>query len=656
MSKKFLQILIPNAINMVFTYLGTNDNKIGDIVLVEFRKKQLWGVVISIENTLPENLTIEKIKPIIQIHPFLKLSEKQLRFIELVSSYNMANKGLVLKSFIGILNSDKIKKDFKPSTQLFDKNNFLLKDLLPDQKEIYQKISQQLIDSNTFLLDGVTGSGKTEIYFAIIADILKKDQNSQILILLPEIALTSQLLIRFNEQFGFLPFLWHSKISKKQKREIYFGIVDGGARVIIGARSSLLLPYKNLKLIIVDEEHDVSYKQEDVFNFNARDMSIVKSKIENFPVILSSATPSIETYYNSKIGKYREFVLSQKFGAKNDINIIDLRQEKLDRNNFISKKLKSEIEKNLQHKKQTLLFVNRRGYAPVTICKSCGKKYQCSNCDANLVLHKEKNSLICHYCGHQEKIVTKCKFCHEENSLINLGVGVERILKEINDNFPQAKTITITSDEITSFNDAEKAVQKILNNEVDIIIGTQMISKGYDFPNLNLIGIIDADSMLYSSDLRALEKSFQIFTQIIGRAGRREEKGLVIIQTYNPQNLIFEKIIEDNKNNFYQFELENRKIINLPPYAQMAKFEISSFFEEEAKSFAKKIISSFPMNDNIELYGPAPAPIQKLKNRHHFLIHLKVSKKINMQKLIGNVVDSIHVSNKVKLKIDINPL
>jgi primosomal protein N' (replication factor Y) len=654
MSKRFFQILLPLALNEAFTYFSEKEIELGTIVLVEFGRKKIWGVVV--EKDLEPNFAIEKIKPILEQKSDFYLSKKQLNFIENIASYNLASRGLVLRAFIGILNSDKIKKLPSAKKQEIFPEKFLLKKLSNEQQKIADEFcNKNFTNYSVSLLDGVTGSGKTEVYFALIAKILAQDLDSQILILLPEIALTSQLLMRFEEQFKFKPALWHSKISKKEKREIFYGIISNSTKLLIGARSALLLPFKNLKLIIIDEEHDSSFKQEDVFNFHARDMAIVKAKLGNFPVILSSATPSIETYNNAILGKYNHFILEQKFGQKNDVFLIDLRQEKLEKGDFLSHKLKQEITLKLEANKQTLLFLNRRGYAPVTLCKACGKKYECPNCDFHLVMHKAKKQLTCHHCGHFEKLEINCKFCKEENSLIALGAGVEKVREEVELAFPNARIALVTSDNVSNFLDAKKIVKQILDHEVDIIIGTQMIVKGYDFPELELVGIVDADSMLYSSELRALERSYQILTQVMGRAGRRQNKGKVYIQTYNPDNLVFTKIIKGSKKDFYDFELKNRQNADFPPFSRFAKFEISSFIENDAKNFAKKLISHFPFNKEIELFGPASAPIQRLKNRHHFLVNLKISKKFNLQKLILEVVKSLEIPKSIRLRIDIDP-
>jgi primosomal protein N' (replication factor Y) len=653
---KFVKVLLPLALPKALIYATKDNISIGNIVNVELGKKKIFGLVVDEEIKAPDDFDVKKIKKIISVSSDFSFSKKQILFLEKIASYNLANQGLVLRSFIGTINSNKTKKAPKSLTQEVDPEKFLLKKLDIDQQKIFDEISQLIKKeiSATCLINGTTGSGKTEIYFSLIAEILRKN-DAQILILLPEIALTSQLLIRFEEQFAFKPALWHSKISQKNKREIFLGIVNGKCKILVGARSALLLPFKNLCLIVVDEEHDSSFKQEDVFNFHARDMAILKSKIENFPVILSSATPSIESYANAIFKKYHHFLLDKKFNnQRNLVSLIDLNKNKND-GLFLSRELREEIIKNFHQKKQGLLFLNRRGYASASLCKTCGKKYECKNCDSYLVLHKVKKKLICHHCGYEETNIDSCKFCAEKNSLISFGVGVEKIAEEIKNLLPEARIALVTSDEITNFLDAERMVKKILSNEVDIIIGTQMIAKGYDFPNLSLVAIIDADSMLYSSELKALEKAYQLFTQVIGRAGRRNFAGKTFIQTYYPENLILQQIIRGNQKEFYRFEMNNRKAMEMPPFSKIAKFEISAFNESEAKNFAKNFVRKFPFDEKIELFGPAPAVLQKLRNRHHFLVNLKVKKTVNLQKLIEDILTKITVPKSIRIRVDIDP-
>ena len=656
MPKKFAQVLLPLSLDQSFSYFFEDVKiEVGDVVKVEFGKKEIFGAVLSIVNEAPQDFDEAKVKPILEKHQFIKLNKNHLKFIEQLASYNLASKGLVLRAFIGILNSNKTKKIPKPLVQEVDSKKFSLKKLLPQQQEVFEKIDN-CSEPWVSLLDGITGSGKTEVYFALIAKMLSENKDAQILILLPEIALTSQIILRFEKQFGFKPALWHSKIGKKEKSEIFYGINSGETKVIVGARSALLLPFNNLQIIIVDEEHDNSFKQEDVFNFHARDMAILKSKLEGFKVVLNSATPAVETYNNAVLGRYNHFILEQKFGIKNAVSLVDLRQEKLPKNNFLSKKLEVEIVKNLEKSELTLLFLNRRGYSPVSICSKCQHKISCNNCDFHLVFHKAKNQLICHHCGYYCKANLKCSACGEEDSLVSLGVGVEKLEEEVRLKFPNARIALATSDNLQSFEDANKLLSQILNNEIDIIIGTQMIAKGYDFANLTLVGVVDLDSMLYSSEIRALEKSYQILTQVIGRAGRDKLAGRVLIQTYNPDNFLFQQILNGSKKDFYEFEINNRQMLDFPPFSRMIKFEISSFFEKDAKQFAKEIVRNFPINENIEIFGPAPAPIQRLKNRHHFLVNLKTNKKINAQKLVLDVMANMKIPSAIRVRIDVDVL
>ncbi len=667
MTEKYLEILLPLPFDRAFTYKDCDANcAIGDVVKVPFRKKELWGLVVGVTE-LDEVAKIEnsKIKSIITKHKFVKFDHALIDFLRRIANYNMAPQGLVLKAFVGVLNSDKIKNEKlleKFFTQKVDVEKIILKKLSPKQQEIFDEINASRSSgaregsSQIHLLDAVTGSGKTEIYFALIAEILKNPE-AQTLILLPEIALTSQLLSRFEEQFGFKAALWHSKISKKEKREIFCGIVNGSVKVLIGARSALLLPFKNLQLIIVDEEHDSSFKQEEIFNFNARDMAILKASLEKFPVILSSATPSLESYINAKSGKYNYFFLGDKFNQKiNDIEIVDLRRTKLEHGSNISLTLREALAKNLALGQQSLLFLNRRGYSPVTLCKACGTKVNCPNCSAYLVHHKHAKTAVCHYCGHNERFSHDCKICLEKETIINIGVGVEKIAEEISQTFPQARIATVTSDNITSFEEAKKVITQILNNEIDIIIGTQIIAKGYDFPNLTLVGIVDADSGFYAGDLKSTEKSFQLLSQVIGRAGRKDHGGKVLLQTFNPQNFVFEKIIQNDKKGFYEFEIANRKSLNMPPFTKMANFTISSFDANKSLNAAKILASKFPFNDAIEVLGPAMAPMSRFKNRYYYRVFLKAEKKINLQKLILDVIKDVDFLTQVKVKIDIDPL
>lgn len=668
----YIDVLLPIAVNESFTYKieGSEALVIGNIVKVPFRNKELWGLVVNIKGDDFDYSQLKKIKTVIEVHSIVNFNQELINFINRFADYNLCHKGLVLRAFLSVLNKNNLKTNsFKSKKQLIDETKFQLKQLSTNQEEVATKIIDKISYNQHFvsLIDGVTGSGKTEIYFLIIAKILENN-DSQILILLPEIALTSQLVDRFEKQFGFKACLWHSKISKKEKREIFYGIADGSVKVLIGARSSLLLPFKNLKLIIIDEEHDASFKQEDVFNFHARDMAILKAKIENFPVILGSATPSIESYVNAKNHKYDYFALKEKFNQRSsNIEIIDLRTEKLPKERFISLPLENAIKEALHSQRQILLFLNRRGYAPVTLCSSCGQKIHCPNCSCYLVLHQKLQKLTCHYCGFYTKSSSNCTSCGSKDTLINIGAGVEKIAEEVEKLFPEIakenRIALMTSDSISNFLEAKKLIDQISNHKIDIIIGTQLISKGYDFAGIDLVGIIDADSGFYNSELRALERSYQLLTQVIGRAGRKigqenqeGKNAKIFIQTYNPKNFVLEKIINYQKEEFYQFEINNRHNLKLPPFSKMAAFIISAFNQSTALNFAKKLITTLPFSQSIEIFGPAEMPIHKIKNRHFYRISIKVDKKVNLQKLILDVINNIEIPSQIRLKIDIDPL
>ncbi len=506
---------------------------------------------------------------------------------------------------------------------------------------------------NTFVLEGTTGSGKTEVYFHLIARLIK-NTDKQALILLPEIALTSQLISRFKKQFNFEPAVWHSEITESRKSDIFKGVLNGNIKVVIGTRSALFLPFQDLGFIVVDEEHDASYKQSENGCYNGRDLAIVRAKMNNIPILLSSATPSLETLINIDKGKYVKVDLPSRYGKSvlPDIEIIDMKNEKLKKDKYISKILLNNLEKNFQDHKQSLLFMNKRGYAPVILCGDCGEKFVCPNCSCNLSLHKTKNRLICHHCEYFIEKPTVCPHCGSEN-LIDFGPGVEKIEKEIREYLPNAKTIIMASDTVDTNRKLEEIINKILNNEIDIIIGTQLVAKGHHFPNLTLVGIIDSDASLFGGDIRASERTYQLLTQVSGRAGREEVKGRVYFQTYNPDNLILQAIKNGDKELLMDFEKQNRELGGFPPFGKMALISIASLNEAYAYRVAKKIVKKIPFNENIEVMGPAPAIISKLAKMFRFNVIIKTTRDINIQKLIQKTVLSEKYNSNVRIKVEI---
>jgi primosomal protein N' (replication factor Y) (superfamily II helicase) len=677
-TKSLCQVLLPVPFDYGFSYFVPEDLtvEIGDVVKVSFRSKEIFGVVVGFKQE--NEIDVKKIKTVISKDERIKFSAQLLEFIDFVASYNLVSKGLVLKLSLAILNSSKEPKRQKKVVEKLIRID--LKELNESQKKAADLLLEKIFEQKFFaiLLDGITGSGKTEVYFRAIAKIIQSATTNQILILLPEIALTSQLCKRFEQQFGFEPDLWHSKISPAKKRELFFRVADGSCRVLIGARSALFLPFRNLQLIVVDEEHDSSFKQEDVVNYNGRDMAIMRAKIENIAIILSSATPSLESYLNAQNNKYQLIKLTQRFGQeeKTTVNLLDMRQEKLAKNHFISEALKNLLEDNLKNNRQSLLFLNRRGYAPLTLCKKCGQKISCKNCSSYLTFHQKTNRLVCHHCGvsksfmnphrspkqelHKNSIPLNrgniCPSCNELDCLVNCGVGVEKLQEEVLKYFPDARIGLMTSDNIKNNDDAGILIEQILEHKIDIIIGTQMIAKGHHFPSLALVGIIDGDGSFAGGNLRTLERSFQLLTQVIGRAGREHFAGQVVLQTYNPENSVFKNIIENKRDEFLEGEIAGRKAMNFPPFSKMATIIFSGMDENLVVDFAKFVLRKFPINKAIEVFGPAPMPITRVKNRYHYCLNIKVERKVNLQKLIVDCLNLVKAPSSIRVKVDIDPI
>ncbi len=526
-------------------------------------------------------------------------------------------------------------------------------EIIDTKQEYDDKEKEYKLKFNTIVVEGTTGSGKTEVYFHIIAKILQ-ESNKQVLLLLPEIALTTQLISRFKNQFNFEPAVWHSDITESVKSDIFKSVLSGNVRVVIGTRSSLFLPFKDLGLIIVDEEHDSSYKQTEKGCYNARDLAVLRAKMNNAPILLASATPSLETLINIDKDKYLKVDLPSRYGKAvlPDIEIIDMKKEKLKKDKYISKKLLEDLQENLKMQKQSMLFMNKRGYANLLLCSECGEKFICKNCSCNLSVHKSKNKLVCHYCGYARDIPNKCDKCGNE-SLINFGPGVEKIEKEIKEYFPNAKTIIMSSDTINTNKKLEEAINQITKNEVDIIIGTQLVAKGHHFPNLTLVGIVDSDASLFGGDIKASEKTYQLLTQVSGRAGREKDKGKVYFQSYNHDNLVLQAIKDGNKEILIDFEKQSRELGNFPPYGKMAIISISSLKEVEAYTTAKNIAKKIPTSEDIEIFGPAPAIIAKIAKMYKFNVIVKTSKKMDIQKLITKFVLSEKYNSNLRIKIEI---
>ena len=544
----------------------------------------------------------------------------------------------------------------------YNKIKFEINKLLnSEQKNAVEKINVSIKKKkpDCFLLDGVPGSGKTETYFQTVKTCL--DEGKQILILLPEISLTPDWEKRFHQSFSFAPLVWHSGITKTKKKQIWLSALNSSAGVIVGARSALMLPILNLGLIIVDEEHDPAFKQEEGVRYNARDMAIYKAIRSSVPIVLASATPSLETYHNMKIGKYIHLTLPKRAtgAALPDIKLIDLKANTPERGKWISSVLTNEIKSKLDNREQSLLFLNRRGYAPLTICNSCGNKIKCVNCETWLVEHRSQNTLVCHHCGYTKRISNTCDICGAEGQIKACGPGVERIEEEINQLFPEAKLTVLSSDTMKSQKTLVKTLEKIKNNKVDIIIGTQMIAKGHDFPDLKLVGIIDSDVGLSGGDLRASERSFQLLQQVSGRSGRHsideQDKGVVFLQTYDNENPIIRAIAKNNRDDFFEKELSSRKNANMPPFGRLAAIILSSKYEKKLDGFASELLRVAPLFKNVKIFGPAPAPLYFLRGKYRRRFLIKSDKTVNIQDVLLNWTNKIKTPHNVKLTIDIDP-
>jgi len=506
-----------------------------------------------------------------------------------------------------------------------------------------------------FLLDGVTGSGKTEVYFEAIAEALR--QGRQTLVLLPEIALTEPLLKRFAARFGCDPVPWHSGLRQSQRRRAWRSIATGDAQVVVGARSALFLPYAKLGLLVVDEAHETSFKQEDGVQYHARDVAVMRAKLEAIPVILASATPAIETRQMAEIGVYKEVALPNRYGDAEmpDIAAVDLIQDPPPRGRWLAPSLVRELDANLARGEQSLLFLNRRGYAPLTLCRACGHRFQCPNCTAWMVEHRLVGRLACHHCGHVMPPPRACPECHEEDSLVACGPGVERIADEVAALFPEARSIIVTSDTIWSPAKAAEFVGRMERGEVDIVIGTQLVTKGYHFPNLTLVGVVDADLGLSGGDLRAAERSFQQIMQVAGRAGRGDKPGRVLVQTHEPAAPVISALVSGDAEGFYEAETQARREAAMPPFGRLAAIIVSSEDLGEAAETARLIGRTAPQVEGMAVFGPAPAPLAMLRGRHRQRLLVHAARSLDVQDVIREWLGALEWPRGVRVTVDVDP-
>ncbi len=660
-----VDVLLPLPIDQLFSYAVEENTEIsiGDYVVVPFGKKCLIGIVWRYSDKSDRELKfIEQKIDLPNIRP------KLIAFAEWVAQYNLIPIGMLAKVIMGgALKVNQINKLIcaKQKQEISE----ISCQLSPEQQVASDKIISSLNEYSVTLLDGETGSGKTEVYLSVIVKLVETVNNAQVLILLPEIVLTSQLVNRIRSQISRNLAEWHSGLTPKTRRNNWLNIASGNAQIIIGARSALFLPYKNLKLIIVDEEHDSSFKQEQGIIYNARDMAIILAKCENIPIILSSATPLLETIHHVKNGNYNHVKLAKRFGGAELplIKVVDMRNNK----QWISSELFESIKQTIEKKQQVMLFLNRRGYAQLAICKKCGYKISCLNCAVWLTYHKKKNALLCHHCSYQLKLPEKCSNCQSEQPLSLYGIGIERLLEEMVKLIPNAKTAMISSDQKSVSN----VIDLILKEEVNIIIGTQIIAKGHNFPKLTLVGVMNADLSLENSDLRAAEKTYQLLHQVAGRSGRFNEKGMVIVQTNNPESSIIKALLHQKRDSFYEIELKSRREAKMPPFSRLIALIICGKNQIATQKAANEIVKSLLCHSSssticiqeknvgvdkkeFEILGPSPAAINFLNNKYRYRVLLKIHNKhsLSIQKKLKYWIKNCNLNSSIAVIIDVDPV
>lgn len=721
-NKKLLRVLLPLPLSGAFDYAFPESlvpPEKGDFVRVPFGNRTMTGVVW--DTAEKSDLDESKIRNVSRVCALPPLTESNRRLIDWVAGYTLSSAGAVLKmamsvddAFTGVgETTGYVRADTVPPSVRMTAARQKVLDVLTDAPQTAAEIARaagvtpsvvtglarggalksEKIKPSVFetprtdaaavalsdgqraaadvlsgavgngfsvtVLNGVTGSGKTEVYFDMIAAAL--NQGRQALILLPEIGLTGQWLERFRRRFGVMPALWHSDLSQRVRRETWKAVLNGEVRVLAGARSALFLPFSELGAIIVDEEHDPSYKQEDGVIYQARDMAVVRAKIENIPIVLSSATPSLETRVNVQNGKYREVVLPDRFGnaVMPSIDLIDMRrcppENRAGEKSFLSPVLLGEIGRTLERGEQALLFLNRRGYAPLVLCRKCGHRFQCPNCSAWLVEHRNGRRLECHHCGYHIPVPDACPVCGEEGELASCGPGVERINEEIGARFPDVRRLVVSGDLNATAAEMAELMRQIHDHEVDIVIGTQILTKGHHFPDLTLVGVVDADLGLAGGDLRAGERTFQMLHQVAGRAGRADKKGHVFLQTFDPDNNIMQALKTGSADDFLNVEIQTRELLKMPPFGRLAGVVVSSASQEAAERAAQTLGRSAPAGDGVRVLGPTPAPLALLRGKYRYRLLLQTGRRVKIQDVLQNWLARVSLPSSVRVQTDIDP-
>jgi primosomal protein N' (replication factor Y) (superfamily II helicase) len=721
MAKRIVDVLVPVALDQTYSYRVPPGLELapGDLVRVPLGPRECTAVVWANDAT-PDPRLDNRLKDVAAKLDIPPLKPELRRFVEWVSGYTLSPRGMVLRMALRMgeqLGPERVRVGVRmagPPPQRMTAARARVLALLADglarakgdaakEAGVSVGVIDGLIDEATLeavalpaepaarppdpgyavpdfapaqaaagaalrdavrtggysvtLLDGVTGSGKTEVYFEAVAEAVARGRQS--LILMPEIALTAQSLDRFAARFGVRPAEWHSELSPRLRARTWHAVAAGEVSVVAGARSALFLPYADLGLIIVDEEHDAVYKQEDGVHYHARDMAVVRAHIAKFPVVLASATPSIETEVNARRGRYRRLALPERFGGQHlpGVEAIDLTREGPPRGRYIAPRLAAAVKTALERGQQALLFLNRRGYAPLTLCRACGFRFACPNCDAWLVDHRFKRQLVCHHCGFFTPRPATCPKCLASDQFVACGPGVERLEEEAAALFPQRRIMVLSSDLIATADRMREEFKAIEDGHVDIVIGTQLVAKGHHFPKLNLVGIIDADLGLSNGDPRACERTFQLLHQVAGRAGRESGRGYGFLQTHQPNHPVMRALIACDREAFYASEIEARERTHYPPFGRLASIVVSGPDRPSTEGCARRLCVAAPRDEAVRILGPAEAPIAVVRGRHRFRVLIKAPRAFDLSAYLRDWLGQApKPATGIKLEVDIDPM
>jgi primosomal protein N' (replication factor Y) len=721
MAMRVVDVLVPVALDQTYSYRVPEGLELapGDVVTVPLGARGETTGVVWAENDNPNPRFHNRMKDVVAKHDVPPLKDELRTFVDWVSNYTLSSRGMVLRMAlrmgehlgpgrerVGVRLGGPPPKRMTPARMrvlhLFSDGLVRAKGDAAKEAGVSVGVVDGLIDEGALetlvlppekltrppdpdfrvpefslgqlaaadalrttvdqggatvtLLDGVTGSGKTEVYFEGVAENIRRGR--QTLILMPEIALTGQSLDRFTARFGTRPAEWHSQLSPRTRARTWAAVAANEVQVVVGARSALFLPYADLGLIIVDEEHDPAYKQEDGAHYHARDMAVVRGRVAKIPVVLASATPSVESEVNARRGRYKQLHLPERFGGAHlpSIEAIDMRREGPPRGRFISPKLAEAVQFSMERGEQALLFLNRRGYAPLTLCRACGFRMQCPNCDAWLVDHRFKKRLVCHHCGFNCGTPNECPNCHATESFAAIGPGVERLEQEAAELFPDKRILVLSSDLVESMERLRQELDDVAAGRFDIVIGTQLVAKGHHFPKLNLVGIVDADLGLGNGDPRAAERTFQLLHQVVGRAGREEGRGFGFLQTHQPEHPVMKALILGDREAFYSSEIELRERTHYPPFGRLASLVVTANERHAAEAYGRGLVSIAPKDEGVRVLGPAEAPIAVVRGRHRFRILIKAPRAFDLSGYLRVWLSAApKPKGNTKLEVDIDP-